>query len=65
MWVPGNDSEMDAKQYDSLCILVDTVAVLEPEIPSFTDSVLADVAAAKLPSAIFCLPERAACIIWS
>lgn len=44
MWAPGNDSEMDAKQYDSLCILVDTVAVLEPEIPSFTDSVLADVA---------------------
>ena len=44
MWVPGNDSEMDAKQYDSLCILVDTVAVLELEIPSFTDSVLADVA---------------------
>ena len=44
MWAPGNDGGSDDGQSDSFCLLVDTVAFLEPEIPSFSDSVLADVA---------------------
>lgn len=43
MWAPGNGSGSDDEQTDSFCLLVDTVAFLEPEIPSFSDSVLADV----------------------
>ena len=44
MWAPGNDGGSDDEQPDSFCLLVDTVAFLEPEIPTFSDSVLADVA---------------------
>ena len=43
MWVPRGDAHADDEQADSFCLLVDTVAFLEPEIPSFSDSLLADV----------------------
>ena len=43
MWAPGNGGGSDDEQADSFCLLVDPVAFLEPEIPSFSDSVLADV----------------------
>lgn len=62
MWAPGNDGGSDDEQPDSFCLLVDTVAVLFPEIPTFSDSVLADVSrllSAKDSSAVVSLLDSA------
>lgn len=62
VWAAGDDASSDDEQPDSFCLLVDTVAVLFPEIPTFSDSVLADVSrllSAKDSSAVVALLDSA------